>query len=246
MMKIAIVDDERPARSELRYLLTTILENAEYYEAADASSADTLLQEHHFQAIFLDINLGDVNGTILASTLKNRQKKTAIVFVTAYSEYAIQAYEIGAVDYILKPFDFGRIKKTIRRLEEQGYFYRWEASVEAHESENLDKLAVNAGSRIKLLDIADIIYIESNQRNCLIHTKTEIYTEHFTLNDLTKKLRKKDFYRIHKSFLVNLNCVEELIPNYNNGYAMRMKDCPQAILPISRNQIRQIKYLFQL
>ena len=116
-MKIAIIDDERPARSELRYLLSQVLPEAKIFEADGVKTADALMKEHIFQAIFLDINLGEVSGTVLASAIKEHQKKAAIVFVTAYQEYAVKAFELGAVDYILKPYDLDRIKKTLKRLE---------------------------------------------------------------------------------------------------------------------------------
>ena len=135
-MKIAIVDDEKPARSELKYLLETILPEAEYYEADSAKSADELARVHTFQAIFLDINLGDVNGMVLASALREHQKKAAIIFVTAYEQHAVQAFELGAVDYILKPFDMERIKKTLNRLKEQGYFQNEETQSETQEEKH--------------------------------------------------------------------------------------------------------------
>ena len=234
-MKIAIIDDERPARSELRYLLSQVLPEAEIFEADGVKTADALMKEHIFQAIFLDINLGEVSGTVLASAIKEHQKKAAIVFVTAYQEYAVKAFELGAVDYILKPYDFDRIKKTLKRLEEQGYFAE---EKETEKYEELDKL--------RLIDYRDIIYIEYNQRNSLIHTADNVYTENYTMTALTEKLEKKNFFRIHKSYLVNLQYMEELVPNLSNGYEVRLKHCPCELLPVSRSQIRHLKQLFEI
>ena len=242
-MKIAIIDDERPARSELRYLLSQVLPEAEIFEADGVKTADALMKEHIFQAIFLDINLGEVSGTVLASAIKEHQKKAAMVFVTAYQEYAVKAFELGAVDYILKPYDLDRIKKTLKRLEEQGYFAE---EKETEKYEELDKLAVNAGDKIRLIDYRDIIYIEYNQRNSLIHTADNVYTENYTMTALTEKLEKKNFFRIHKSYLVNLQYMEELVPNLSNGYEVRLKHCPGELLPVSRSQIRHLKQLFEI
>lgn len=239
-MKIAIVDDEKPARSELRYLLEEILPEAEYYEADSAKSADELAKNHVFQAIFLDINLGDVNEMVLASALREHQKKAAIIFVTAYEKHAVQAFELGAVDYILKPFDMERIKKTLNRLKEQGCFQNEE------KHEELNKLAVNAGDKIRLLDYNDIIYVEYNQRNSLIHTIHEVYTENYTMTAICERLEKKNFFRIHKSYLVNLNYLEELIPGIGNGYLIRLKHCPNELLPVSRSQMKHLKQLLEL
>lgn len=242
-MNIAIIDDERPARSELKYLLSQVLPEAEFFEADGVKTADELVKNHGFQAIFLDINLGDVSGTVLASAIREQQKKAAIVFVTAYQEYAVKAFELGAVDYILKPYDLDRIKKTLQRLEEQGYFSE---ERESGKYEELDKLAVNAGDKIRLIDYRDIIYIEYNQRNSLIHTADTVYTENYTMAALTEKLEKKNFFRIHKSYLVNLEYIEELVPNINSGYEVRLRHCPDQLLPVSRSQIRHLKQLFDI
>lgn len=244
-MKIAIVDDEKPARSELRYLLEMILPEAEYYEADSAKSADELVRTNVFQVIFLDINLGDVNGMVLASAIREHQKKAAIIFVTAYQEHAAKAFELGAVDYILKPFDMERIKKTIQRLQEQQYFLE-DGEDKEEKREELNKLAVNAGDKIKLLDFSDIIYIEYNQRNSLIHTKDAVYTENYTMTALSERLEKKNFFRIHKSYLVNLDYLEELIPGFGNGYVIRLKYCPNELLPVSRSQMKHLKQLIEL
>lgn len=243
MMKIAIVDDERPARSELRYLLSQILPEAEFFEADSVKSADELVKNNMFQVIFLDINLGEVNGTVLASAIREHQPAAAIVFVTAYQEYAAKAFELGVVDYILKPYDMERIRKTVNRLREQGYFAE---EKETEKYEELDKLAVNAGDKIRLLDYRDIIYIEYNQRNSLIHTADETYSENYTMTALSERLEKKNFFRIHKSYLVNLNYMEELVPAFSNGYALRLKYYPDELLPVSRSQMKHLKQLLEL
>ena len=226
-MNIAIIDDERPARSELKYLLSQVLPEAEFFEADGVKTADELVKNHEFQA----------------SAIREQQKKAAIVFVTAYQEYAVKAFELGAVDYILKPYDLDRIKKTLQRLEEQGYFSE---ERESGKYEELDKLAVNAGDKIRLIDYRDIIYIEYNQRNSLIHTADTVYTENYTMAALTEKLEKKNFFRIHKSYLVNLEYIEELVPNINSGYEVRLRHCPDQLLPVSRSQIRHLKQLFNI
>lgn len=163
--------------------------------------------------------------------------------MTAYQEYAVKAFELGAVDYILKPYDLDRIKKTLKRLEDQGFFAE---EKETEKYEELDKLAVNAGDKIRLIDYQDIIYIEYNQRNSLIHTADNVYTENYTMTALTEKLEKKNFFRIHKSYLVNLQYMEELVPNLSNGYEVRLKHCPGELLPVSRSQIRHLKQLFEI
>ena len=236
-MNIAIIDDERPARMELRFLLVSIFENAQFYEAESAKSALNLLDENFFQIIFLDIDLGDMNGTVLASHIREKQPQAGIVFVTAYQDYAVKAFDLDAVDYVLKPFDLNRIRKVAAKLQLQGY-------TESHET-HLDKIAIPAGDRIMLIDISDIVYIEASLRICIIHTTSHVFEENITLNRLLERLNGRQFYRIHKSYVVNLKYVKELIPNYNNGYAMVL-DYASEPLPISRNQIKKIRQMFTL
>ena len=115
-MKIAVIDDERPARSELKHQLLNLLPDAEIEEGDSGAAALQLAGEYKFDLFFLDINLGDINGTVLVNALKNMQPEMKIVFVTAYSEYAIQAFELGVEDYVMKPFSPKRLKMVLDRL----------------------------------------------------------------------------------------------------------------------------------
>ena len=185
-MKIAVVDDERPARSELVYLLRQCSPEAEIREADSSEKLLQLLEEENFDVCFVDIDLGGANGTTLASMIKSRQPEAEIVFATAYREYAVKAFELGAVDYLLKPFDLDRVKKTMKRLEDREWLGRKEIKEEAageeavsagavrEESgagllgngEFLPKIMVSTGSGFQILDAADIIYIETEKRAC--------------------------------------------------------------------------------
>ena len=200
------------------------------------------MKDHTFQAIFLDINLGDMNGTVLASAIRARQQNAAIIFVTAYQEYAVKAFDIGATDYILKPYDMERIRKTAERLIEQGYF----PTEKDEKHEEFDKLAVNAGDKIRLIDYQDIVYVEYNQRNSIIHTAKTAYVENYTMTSLCEKLEKKDFFRIHQSYLINLKYLDELVPNFQNNNAIRLKNCPDVLLPVSRSQMKHLKQLLEI
>ena len=115
-MKIAIVDDERPARNELTYLIRQCMPEAEIVEADCASKLMQILETERFDALFVDIDLGGENGTTLASMIRGIQPEALIVFATAYGEYAVRAFELAAKDYLLKPFDLERVAKTVERL----------------------------------------------------------------------------------------------------------------------------------
>ena len=115
-MKIAVIDDERPSRSELIYLIRQCLPDAEILEADCAEKLMELLKTERFDAFFVDIDLGGENGTTLASMIRSCQPAAKIVFATAYGEYAVRAFELNATDYLLKPFDLERVRKTVERL----------------------------------------------------------------------------------------------------------------------------------
>lgn len=241
-MNILIVDDERPARAELRFLLETVWKEAKITEADSAQSAVKMLEQETYQAIFLDINLGEIKGTTLAGVIRSQQPQAGIIFVTAYQEYALQAFDLDAVDYILKPFDEKRVEKALQKLEKRGYL---KESAHREEEERMNRLAVNGGDRILLLSFSEIVYVEANLRTCQIHTTDhKTYEEHITLSHLMEKLVEGNFYRIHKSYVVNLDYVEEIVPAYNNGYALTMKYYKSEELPISRGQIMKIRELF--
>lgn len=244
-MNIAVVDDERPARSELVFLLSSIYPEAGIFEADSAKAARDLIEKEKFQVMFLDINLGNVKGTVLASLIREKQPQAGIVFVTAYQDYAVEAFELDAVDYILKPYDLKRIQKAMQKLQERGFLEEKKEDT-ADSGLSADKLAIHGGNRIFLVDINDVIFLEANQRTCHIYTKDHVYEETVPLTGLMEKLKDHNFFRVHKSFAVNLSAVEEILPSYNNGYSLRMKYYEKKAIPISRNQVKTIRELFTI
>ena len=238
-MRIAVVDDERPARSELIYLIRQCSPEAEVMEADSSEHLMELLDNETFDACFVDIDLGGANGTTLASMIKSRQPETLIVFATAYREYAVKAFELGAVDYLLKPFDLERVKKSMERLKEKSE----ELNVRQNSTE-IHKLMVNAGSSYQVLDVSEIVYIETENRACRIHTKNRDYIQNESLNFYESRLRGDRFFRIHKSYLVNLDYVVEMVPGFNNGYSLKMKYFEKERLPLGRTQVKEFRNLF--
>ena len=236
-MKIAVVDDERPARSELVYLIRQCSPDAEILEADSSEKFMKLLETELFDVCFVDIDLGGANGTTLASMLKDKLPRVQIIFATAYREYAVKAFELGAADYLLKPFDLERVRKTMERIEE-----RTETAAGAR-IQGINKIMVNAGTAFQVLDVADIIYIETEKRSCKIHTAKRDYLQNESLNYYETRLKNARFFRIHKSYLVNLDYVMEMVPTYNNGYGLRVKYCEQQ-LPIGRTQLREFRQIF--
>lgn len=258
MLKILVADDERPARSELVFLLSSILPaDTEFVQAENANVAMEKLSQTLFDICFLDIEMGDIKGTTLAAVIHDKQPQAAVVFVTAYQHYAAEAFDLDAVDYVMKPYDLSRIKKTLDRLKNRHYFdekadgeqtapVHEKAQMQEKEEHRGEKIALNAGNKICLVSQADILYIEAIRHGSRIVTPTEAYEETIPLNVWEKKLDDANFFRIHKSYLVNLRHAKELVPDYNNGYALCMegKDVPP--IPISRNKIKEMRERFTI
>lgn len=242
-MKIAIVDDERPSRSELRHLISDYLKEAEIMEASSGEEAMELFLKEDFDMIFMDINLGDIDGTTLAAMAKKAHPNVEIVFATAYNNYAEKAFDIDALNYILKPFDPKRIEQTIRRFMKKR---REETTGREEEKTSISKISINWDKKMVLVDISDIVYIETGNRACIVHTKTKSYTTASSMNSFEERLKESGFFRIHKSYLINLKYVIEIYPWFNNTTCVKMQGYEKEILTVGRNQIKELKHLFSM
>lgn len=235
-MKIAIIDDEKPARSELSFLIKEVLTEAEITEIESGEVALDLISRESFDLLCIDINLGDISGTTLASTARKLQPEVEIVFATAYNNYAEKAFEVDAMYYLLKPFTEVKVKQMAEK-----YLLRHGGRQPADNNVALTKIPLNIDKKIILIDISSIVYIESQNRLCVIHTKKKDYKDNNPLSYFEDKLSDKGFFRIQKSFLINMNYVIELYPWFNNTYCVRMDGFQDETLPVSRGQIKNLK-----
>ncbi len=237
-MKILIADDERPARGELIELLSELIPEADFIEASSGSETIEAMSKEHFYILFIDMNLGDMMGTTVASAAMKLQPEAAIVFATAYSDYAVKAYEIGAMDYVMKPFEADRIAQTVERLRTR--------IVSNNVQPVSNKLALTTEKKIVLLPVADIVYIETHNRGSLLHTTTGEIETTLAIGNLEQRLVGHSFFRIHKSFLVNLEYTGSIFLWQNSSYMMKMKGYEKEPLPIGRSQFKALKSIFQL
>ncbi len=234
-MRIAVIDDERPARRELIHQILDVLPDSVIEEADSGASGIELISRQPFDLLFLDINLNDMEGTTLAAAAKKILPKAQIVFATAYSQYAVKAFELGVDNYILKPFDPDRVRRVLEKCRKET-----EAPASPLSS---GKLAINSNRKILLLDIQQIVYLETEGRGCIVHTACGDYTDNQLLGEFEKKLLPHGFFRIHKSYLVNLNYISEMFPWANNSMALRMQGFEQNILPVGREKIKNLRQL---
>ncbi len=238
-MKIAIVDDERPSRSELCYFVKKFLPEAELLDADCGTKAVELAAAHKIDIFFLDINLGDISGITLATMLRQAQPNAAVVFSTAYDTYALQAFDLGAADYIMKPYNESRVKTA---LQKASAVVPPPSVITAQTPLPLQaKLPVSCDKKIVLLDIPHITYIEKENRLCKIVYNQQEFTTAATLDGIEKQLAGHPFLRIHKSFIVNLNNITEISPWFNNTFMVSLSTPENKTLPVGRTYIRSLR-----
>jgi two-component system response regulator LytT len=178
----------------------------------------------------------------LARQLATLGETPAIVFATAYDEYALEAFELDAVDYILKPFDEERIQKTLEKIKKMKNIGNKNILSESSLKHNSNgKIAVLADERIILLTVADILYLEASEGKCHIITNNQAYKVADALVVLEKKLNKAKFIRVHRSFIVNLDHIVEIEPWFNSTYNLQMMDGSK--VPVSRTYVKELKQL---
>lgn len=241
MLKAYIVDDEPLARDELKYLLNRNKQVDIIGESDNVEDAFANIPLLKPDLVFLDIELAEDNGLSLANQLQTLDPAPAIIFATAYDEYALQAFESNALDYLLKPIDEDRIEKLLNKINtikkigtenERTYptFYKYERN---------GKIAVHVEERIILLTYDDILYLEYVNGKCIIKTMEHEYKVSEALVVMEKKLNALQFLRIHRSFIVNLDHVIEIEPWFNATHNLTMKDGSK--VPVSRTYVKQLK-----
>lgn len=235
-MRIAIIDDEKPARSELEYLFSKNSPDAEIVEASSGEEALALIGKEHFDILCIDINLGDISGTTLASTARRMLPDVEIVFATAYNHYAEDAFAVEALDYLLKPFSEKKVKQMLDKYDKKHGHIQME-------DELITKIPLNMDKKIILVDISSIVYIEADNKNCIVHTRRDKYIDRTNLKDFEERLKPHGFFRIQKSYLVNIRYISELYPWFNHAWCVRLDYFENESLPVSRNKIKELKEL---
>ena len=251
-MHVLIADDETPARSELRYILEMLAPEATFYEATNGEETLSLIEREPIEVAFLDINMPDVDGLAVAATIMDGPEPPLVVFATAYDEHALQAFELAALDYVVKPFDERRLAQTVERvrqaLTERATLARRQAALreyllKAVPTGGLTKLwgKRENGNRV-LVDYRDILWVEAEAKKVYMQTTAgeKLLVRH-TLKELEPRLRPHNFARVHKAYLVNLDYVAEVVPWFSGTYLVRMADEAQTEIPMSRRYAAHLK-----
>lgn len=256
-IRALVVDDERPARNELIYLIKKIGGIEICGEASSAREALKKIRELQPSLVFLDIQMEPVNGIVLARKILEAPDPPFIVFATAYDKYAVEAFEINAMDYILKPFSENRIRTTVERivaeLNEKEFSNASNreqllALLEKFsEKKAFEKIPVWQSDRIILLDPEDIVFIVSAEgKNTVLKTINAEYETSYSLGEMEARLPKNYFFKPHRSFLINLNYIKEIEPWFHNTYQLVMKNYEKEKIPVSRNRVKEFKTAINL
>ncbi len=236
MIKCVIVEDEFPAREELKYFINNF-DGVELEKEFD-NPVDALkyLQGNKTDVVFLDINMPELDGMSLGKIISKINEDIKIVFITAYREYAADAFEIKAFDYILKPYSDERIKEVLENITKE------KENENSKDINRINKITGVLDNKIFVISLDDIYYIEVSEKDSLIYTKDVVYTSKVKISKLEEILPKEKFYRTHRSYIVNLDKIVEVEPWFNSTYVLKIADLKFKV-PVSRNKVKEFKEL---
>lgn len=255
-LKALIVDDEYAARTELRFLLDKF-DNIEVVgEAANAQEALTLIKALDYSILFMDIQMPGMTGLEVGKLIQEMPNPPYVIFVTAFDEYAVKAFEVDAVDYVLKPFDENRltmaINKVLKLIEQKQQQPSAQddnvinlANVPADENQpkqiKIDRIPAEKQGKTILINESDVIYAFTEQDYVYVKTFTDKLFTRFTLKELEGRLTPTLFFRTHRCYLVNLHKVKEIIPFFNGTYTLIVEDQDRSEVPVSRAQAKKLR-----
>jgi two-component system, LytTR family, response regulator LytT len=231
MLKALVVDDEAPARSELRYLLGECGGVEVVGEASNAVEALQLIKAIRYDVIFLDIQMPGLNGVQLAEVLAGLTHPPAIIFVTAHSEHAVKAFEVRATDYLVKPVEIERLKQALARIE----------PVAEQAAAKVERIPVEKAGKKLLVSVDDILYVMAKDDYGYLYTAADRYLSTISLAQLEAKLETAGFFRIHRRYLVNLARVKEVVPMYGGTLLLTLVDEGATQIPVSRRRVPALK-----
>jgi DNA-binding LytR/AlgR family response regulator len=247
---VVIADDEPLARDELRYLLNQIEGINILGEAKDGQEVLRIVKELSPDVLFLDIRMPPPDGMAITREILNLGLKTKIIFATAYDEYAIKAFELNAMDYLLKPFTPKRVAQALKKFQgsmerDKDFLLRLERLITAWEKGQglLMKVPVEKNKKVLLIDVNDILWISAREGLVFVREEKEEYLTNLTLKKLERRLDPRIFFRAHRRYLVNLNKVEEIIPWSGWTHRLIVSGMKREEIPLSRSQAKKLRQL---
>jgi DNA-binding LytR/AlgR family response regulator len=262
-----IIDDEPLARQELKYLLEHAGGVEVLAQGTNGIEAVELIRSHKPDVVFLDVQMPGLDGFgVLKKLLDRKVPMPQVVFATAFNQYAVRAFEVNAVDYLLKPFDRKRVLQTIEKAQARlagpaesssPSEAKLDALLRLVEEQthtpapapkaNSGKVVVRAQNRLLLVDQREICFASIEEGTISVVTRTvEGHSNCRTLEELTDQLDPETFWRVHRSYVVNIQHIREVVPWFKSSYQLRMDDAKKTEIPVSRAQTKRLRELFNL
>jgi two-component system, LytTR family, response regulator LytT len=262
-LRTVLVDDEQLARDELSYLLSQIDGIEVVGQAGDGVEALAAIKRLQPDVVFLDIQMPGLTGFEVARRMLDRQLSSHIIFVTAFDQHAIEAFEVNAVDYLLKPVDPARLETALQRARKRVTSDRQAADSDGAQPMSADlerivqlvterqsrreRLAIRVGDRFLLVQAEEILFASLADEAITVVTSQYAGTSNYrTLDELQARLDPTVFWRVHRSHLVNINKIKEIVPWFSRNYILRMKDEKATEIPVSRTQTRRLREYLKL
>ena len=257
-LRAVLVDDEQLARDELGFLLGQVGGVEVIGQAGNGVEALSTIDRLKPDVVFLDVQMPGLTGFEVARRMLDEQVATHIVFVTAYDRHAIEAFEVNAVDYLLKPVDPVRLGLAVERAQrrvaaDRGAGTTINAQLEqivqlvADRQNRRGRLAIKVGERFLLVQAEEIVYASLADGSITVVTNQHVGISNYrTLDELHERLDPNVFLRVHRSHLVNVNMIKEIVPWFSRNYILRMKDDKTTEIPVSRTQTRRLREYLKL
>ena len=243
-----VVDDEQLACDELSYLLRDFPSVELAATGSNGLEAVELVQKLEPDLVFLDVHMPGLDGMGVIRRLREKEIELPyFIFVTAHDQYAVEAFRLEAMDYLLKPVDKARLAETIDRAQRAIQEKPKSPEAQARPPVPRTKLLVRSNSRNFIVDANDVIYATIDDGLItLVTTNLEGDSNYRTIEELQANLDRDMFWRVHRSYLVNLNRIKEVVPWFKSSYQLRMDDKKHTEIPVSRVQTRRLRELFKL
>ncbi len=248
-LRCLIVDDEAPARDEMRFLLDRARDAEVVGAAANAAEAGVLVDAIDYDVVFLDIHMPGIDGITFSRELRQRPDGPSVVFVTAYPDHAIEAFQADAVDYLLKPVDEARLDEALTKVARRRGAGRASSEPDgdgrgsdaaANAARRSQRIPVQRGDRTVFVNESDVVLASASRGYSHLQLHSERVLVNFTLADLEQRL-SDSFVRVHRSHLVNLEHIRELRPDFSGGVVLVMADAQATTVKVARRQAAAIR-----
>jgi two-component system, LytTR family, response regulator LytT len=254
-IRAIVVDDEQLARQELCFLLQQLGGIDVVAQAGNGVEALNVIEEHQPDVVMLDVQMPGLTGFEVARRVVEAGLEPQVVFVTAFDQYAIDAFEVNAVDYLLKPVEQARLGTAIERVRKRLAAEKPAAKPDFEQLLQMlgdrqgrrEQLAIKVEDRFLLVHTDEVVHASVEDDQIRVVTNSLSGTSNYrTLDELQTRLDPAVFWRVHRSHLVNINKIKEIVPWFSRNYILRMKDGKGSEIPVSRSQTRRLREYLKL